>query len=145
MMSLLQRARDESLRAAMLVALAVALAAPAADAQAPANGVRIIELTPHLAVNDAATLIEAEKYADAIVILDTFLATEPARPPEAFYLLGLAHYQLGDYAKALPPGGARGGGGGRCARELARARRRAAQATRRPPRGDSVAREARRA
>jgi tetratricopeptide (TPR) repeat protein len=102
MMAVLERARDVSLRAAMLAALALALTAPAAHAQAPVNGVRIIELTPHLAVNDAATLIEAEQYADAIVILDTFLATEPARPPEAYYLLGLAHYQLGDYAKALP-------------------------------------------
>ncbi len=102
MMSLLQRVRDESLRVAALAAFVLALAAPAAHAQAPANGVRIIELTPHLAVNDAATLIEAENYADAIVILDTFLATQPAQPPEAFYLLGLAHYQLGDYAKALP-------------------------------------------
>jgi tetratricopeptide (TPR) repeat protein len=99
MMPLLHRARDVSLRAALFAALAVALAA---HAQAPTNGVRIIELTPHLAVNDAATFIEAEKYADAIVILETFLATEPAQPPEAFYLLGLAHYQLGDYAKALP-------------------------------------------
>ena len=103
MMVQLLRARDESLRVALLAALAVALAATAADAQAPSNGVRIIELTPHLAVNDAATFIEAEKYADAIVILDTFLASEPAQPPEAFYLLGLAHYQLGDFAKALPP------------------------------------------
>jgi len=102
MRNLLRGARNATLRAARLAALAVALAAPAANAQAPANGVRIIELTPHLAVNDAATLIEAEKYADAIVILETFLETELAQPPEAFYLLGLAHYQLGDYAKALP-------------------------------------------
>ena len=100
MMTLLHRARAGSQRAVLFVALA---AACAADAQAPSNGVRIIELTPHLAVNDAATFIEAEKYADAIVILDTFLATEPAQPPEAFYLLGLAHYKLGDFAKALPP------------------------------------------
>lgn len=99
----LRRARDESRRTMILAAitLVLALAGRPADAQAAANGVRIIELTPHLAVNDAATLIEAEKYADAIVILDTFLASEPAQPPEALYLLAVAHYRLGDHAKAL--------------------------------------------
>jgi tetratricopeptide (TPR) repeat protein len=100
----LRRARDDARRVMILaaIALVLALAAPPARAQTAANGVRIIELTPHLAVNDAATLIEAEKYADAIVILDTFLASEPSQPPEAYYLLGVAHYRLEDFAKALP-------------------------------------------
>ena len=41
-------------------------------------------------------------YAGAIEMLDTFIANQPEPVPEAFYLLGVAHYQLGDYAKALP-------------------------------------------
>jgi tetratricopeptide (TPR) repeat protein len=100
----LRRARDDARRVMILAAitLVLALAGPPARAQTAENGVRIVELTPHLAVNDAATLIEAEKYADAIVILDTFLASEPSQPPEAFYLLAVAHYRLEDYAKALP-------------------------------------------
>ena len=85
-----------------VAALVVSALAFVANAQERTPRVTLIELTPHLAVNDAATLIEAEKYADAIVILDTFLSTGPAQPPEAFYLLGVAHYRLGDYAKALP-------------------------------------------
>jgi tetratricopeptide (TPR) repeat protein len=81
---------------------------PAADAQSAASNeasprITLIELTPHLAVNDAAALIEAEKYADAIEVLDGFIANQPEQVPEAFYLLGLAHYQLGDYAKARLP------------------------------------------
>jgi tetratricopeptide (TPR) repeat protein len=80
----------------------LALAAPAAIAQQPAGRTTLIELTPHLAVNDAAALIEATNYAGAIEILDTFVANND-QVPEAFYLLGLAHYQLGDYEKARPP------------------------------------------
>ncbi|RPI61599.1 MAG: tetratricopeptide repeat protein, partial [Lysobacterales bacterium] len=65
--------------------------------------ITLIELTPHIAVNDAAALIEAEDYARAVEILDGFIANHPEPVPEAFYLLGLAHYQLGDYAKARMP------------------------------------------
>jgi tetratricopeptide (TPR) repeat protein len=75
----------------------------AADAAAPAPHITLIELTPHLAVNDAAALIEAGKYADAITILDGFIANQSQQVPEAFYLLGVAHYKLGDYAKARSP------------------------------------------
>ena len=95
--------------AAMLVAAAciwspAAIAQdPQANAPAPGSRITLIELTPHLAVNDAAALIEAKNYAGAIEILDGFIANQPERVPEAFYLLGLAHYQLGDYAKARAP------------------------------------------
>jgi tetratricopeptide (TPR) repeat protein len=91
-----------ALRFAVVLA-AVALGAGAVNAQEPAPRITLIELTPHIAVNDAAALIEAKKYADAIVILDGFIANQPQQVPEAFYLLGLAHYQLGDYAKARMP------------------------------------------
>lgn len=84
-------------------ALAFVGGVPAATAQEPTGRITLIELTPHIAVNDAALRIEAQDYAGAIDLLDTFLANEPAPPPEAFYLLGLAHYQLGDYARARPP------------------------------------------
>src|SRR5262245_25131559 len=81
--------------------LALAVATPFA-ALAQAGRTTLIELTPHLAVNDAAERIEAMDYGVAIDMLDTFLANEPMPPPEAYYLLGLAHYQVMDYAKALP-------------------------------------------
>jgi tetratricopeptide (TPR) repeat protein len=90
------------------VLLATALAAvalacvPTAYAQEPTGRTTLIELTPHLAVNDAAALIEMENYAGAIEILDTFNANQAQPVPEAHYLLGLAHYQLGDHLKALP-------------------------------------------
>jgi tetratricopeptide (TPR) repeat protein len=83
-------------------AFAFAVTARPASAQEPAGRITVIELTPHIAVNDAAARVEAQDYVGAIELLDTFLANEPAPPPEAFYLLGLAHYQLGDYAKARP-------------------------------------------
>jgi tetratricopeptide (TPR) repeat protein len=89
--------------AAAVAVVALGVVASAANAQEPAPRITLIELTPHLAVNDAAALIEAEKYADAIVILDGFIANQSAQVPEAFYLLGLAHYKLGDYAKARSP------------------------------------------
>jgi tetratricopeptide (TPR) repeat protein len=76
--------------------------ASAANAQEPAGRITLIELTPHLAVNDAAERIEAMDYATAVEMLDTFIANRNEPVPEAFYLLGLAHYQLRDYAKALP-------------------------------------------
>ena len=82
--------------------LALAVAPPIAVAQEPAPRIRLIELTPHLAVNDAAALIEATNYADAIALLEDFNANQAEPVPEAFYLLGLAHYQLGDYVKARP-------------------------------------------
>jgi tetratricopeptide (TPR) repeat protein len=82
------------------VALAFAFAP---SAQEPAPRITLIELTPHIAVNDAAALIEAKDYAGAIEILDGFIAGQPEQVPEAFYLLGLAHYQLGDYANARLP------------------------------------------
>jgi tetratricopeptide (TPR) repeat protein len=89
--------------ATALVAGALSLAAAApVFSQEPAGRTTLIELTPHLAVNDAAERIEAMEYPIAIDILDTFLANEPMPPPEAYYLLGVAHYQLMDYAKALP-------------------------------------------
>jgi tetratricopeptide (TPR) repeat protein len=93
--------RRNVLLAAMVVATAIA--APYASSQEAQQRIRLIELTPHLAVNDAATLIEAEDYAGAIELLDTFIANHPEPVPEAFYLLGVAHYQLGDHEKALPP------------------------------------------
>lgn len=77
--------------------------AAAANGQEPAGRITIIELTPHIAVNDAAARIEAQDYAGGIEILEGFLANTPMPPAEAFYLLGLAYYQLGDYAKARPP------------------------------------------
>src|SRR5918993_5884009 len=82
--------------------LALAVAPPIAVAQEPAPRIRLIELTPHLAVNDAAALIEAANYTDAIALLEEFNANQAEPVPEAFYLLGLAHYQLGDYVKARP-------------------------------------------
>jgi tetratricopeptide (TPR) repeat protein len=88
------------LLAAMVVA--VAIATTYAHAQEPQQRIRLLELTPHIAVNDAATLIEAEDYVGAIEILDTFVANHSEPVPEAFYLLGVAHYKLGDYSKALP-------------------------------------------
>lgn len=76
--------------------------APVANAQEPEQRITLIELTPHLAVNDAATLIEAEDYSGAVELLDEFIANYPEPVPEAFYLLGVAHYELGNYAQALP-------------------------------------------
>ena len=76
------------------------------DAAAAQQGLQpritLIELTPHIAVNDAATLIEAEDYEGAIELLDGFIENHPEPVAEAFYLLGVAHYELGDTAKALP-------------------------------------------
>jgi tetratricopeptide (TPR) repeat protein len=83
-------------------ALALGLAAPAMHAQEPTPRITLIELTPHLAVNDAAALVEAMDYAGAVALLDDFIANHPEPVPEAYYLLGLAHYQLGDYTQALP-------------------------------------------
>jgi tetratricopeptide (TPR) repeat protein len=77
--------------------------AGAANEPAPSPRITLIELTPHIAVNDAAALIEAKDYKGAIEILDGFIANQTEQVPEAFYLLGLAHYQLGDYAKARAP------------------------------------------
>jgi tetratricopeptide (TPR) repeat protein len=88
--------------AAALALVALAFAS-VTSAQEPAPRITLIELTPHIAVNDAAALIEAMKYAEAVEILDGFIAGQPEQVPEAFYLLGLAHYQLGDYAKARLP------------------------------------------
>jgi tetratricopeptide (TPR) repeat protein len=90
-------------RATTLAILALALAPPAAIAQEPAPRFTLIELTPHIAVNDAAERLEAMDYAGAIELLDGFIANHPEPVAEAFYLLGVAHYQLGDYAKARPP------------------------------------------
>jgi len=101
-----------ALRSAVVMAvLALGIAAPSAHAQdepaandqARAPRITLIELTPHIAVNDAAALIEAKDYKGAIEKLDGFIANQPAQVPEAFYLLGLAHYELGDYAKARIP------------------------------------------
>jgi tetratricopeptide (TPR) repeat protein len=100
----------------IVVPLAVlTLVAPRASAQEqarePAAGapqeslqprITLIELTPHIAVNDAATLIEAEDYAGAIELLDGFIANRPEPVAEAFYLLGVAHYKLGNTVQALP-------------------------------------------
>ena len=85
-----------------LAVLALGFAGPAIQAQEPAPRITLIELTPHLAVNDAATLIEAMDYAGAVGLLDDFVANHPEPVPEAYYLLGLAHHQLGDYAQARP-------------------------------------------
>ena len=88
---------------AAMLAVAASAQEPAAHAQEPAPRITLIELTPHIAVNDAAALIEAKDYARAIEILDGFIAGQPEQVPEAFYLLALAHHQLGDYAKARLP------------------------------------------
>jgi tetratricopeptide (TPR) repeat protein len=101
-MGVMHRFNDCLARAAALAVFAFALAATPVGAQELRPVVTRVELTPHLAVNDAATLVEAEDYAGAIAMLDTFIANQPEPVPEAFYLLGIAHYQLGDYAKALP-------------------------------------------
>jgi tetratricopeptide (TPR) repeat protein len=89
-----------------LLAAALAVAwcgfAPTAGAQEPAGRITIIELTPHIAVNDAAARIEAQDYAGGIELLDEFLERTATPPPEAYYLLGVAHYQLGNYAAARP-------------------------------------------
>jgi tetratricopeptide (TPR) repeat protein len=89
------------LRVAAATVLAFAFAS-ATNAQEPAPRITLIELTPHIAVNDAAALIEATNYDGAIEILDGFIANQPEPVPEAFYLLGLAHYQLQNYAQARP-------------------------------------------
>lgn len=86
--------------AAALAVVALAFTASAQEAQ---PRITLIELTPHLAVNDAAELIEGMSYARAVEILDGFIANHPEPVPEAFYLLGLAHYQLGNYADARLP------------------------------------------
>jgi tetratricopeptide (TPR) repeat protein len=85
-----------------------ASAQDAPNAQQPEAGtasprITLIELTPHLAVNDAAALIEAMNYAGAIEILRGFIENQAEPVAEAFYLLGVAHYQLGDYAEARLP------------------------------------------
>ena len=92
-------------RQALLVAAAFPVLSAfvqVAYAQEPTGRTTLIELTPHLAVNDAAALIEMENYQGAIDILDTFNANHADPVPEAFYLLGLAHYELGDHLQALP-------------------------------------------
>ena len=95
------QARSSTCAAALAV---VALAfASAASAQEPQPRITLIELTPHLAVNDAAELIEAMNYARAVEILDGFIANHPEPVPEAFYLLDLAHYQLGNDTEARLP------------------------------------------
>jgi tetratricopeptide (TPR) repeat protein len=101
-MGAMHRCNDSLARAVALAVFALALSATPAGAQELRPRVTRVELTPHLAVNDAATLVEAEDYAGAIEMLDTFVANQPEPVPEAFYLLGIAHYQLGDFAKALP-------------------------------------------
>lgn len=97
---------SHTFRRVRLLAAAAALChlfGPALEGQEPASRITIIELTPHIAVNDAAERIEARDYAAGIEMLEAFLARIATPPPEAYYLLGLAHYQLGDYAKARPP------------------------------------------
>jgi tetratricopeptide (TPR) repeat protein len=94
--------------AVVLAVLALRIGAPSAHAQDEpteqrAPRITLIELTPHLAVNDAAALIEAKNYKGAIELLDGFIANQPEQVPEAFYLLAVAHYELGDYAKARIP------------------------------------------
>ncbi len=95
------RARSSTC-AAVLAVFALAFASTA-SAQEARPRITLIELTPHLAVNDAAELIEGKSYARAVEILDGFIANHPEPVPEAFYLLGLAHYQLGNYAEARLP------------------------------------------
>lgn len=75
---------------------------PIAAAEGLTPRITLIELTPHIAVNDAAERIEAEDYKGAVELLDTFNENHPEPVPEAWYLLGVAHYRLGDVAKALP-------------------------------------------
>jgi tetratricopeptide (TPR) repeat protein len=110
-----ERVRKRLSLLAAPLAVACVIVAPAARAQdappqnPPANEqeltprITLIELTPHLAVNDAAELIEAENYTGAIEILDDFIARQPEQVPEAFYLLAVAHYRLEHYAEARLP------------------------------------------
>jgi tetratricopeptide (TPR) repeat protein len=84
-----------------IFAIALAAIVFGANAQEPTQRFTLIELTPHLAVNDAAALVEAQNYQGAIEILDTFVKNQTEPVPEAFYLLGVSYYQLGDYEKAL--------------------------------------------
>ena len=100
---LVNRLQKISAACAMALAVAGLALAPVAGAQQPAPRITLIELTPHLAVNDAAELIEAKNYAGAIEILDGFIENRSEPVPEAFYLLGVAHYQLGNYADARLP------------------------------------------
>lgn len=103
-MSPMQRFHDKLSRSlALALFFAFAPAATPAGAQEPRPSIRLIELTPHLAVNDAAALIEAGSYAEAIALLEEFNANQTEPIPEAQYLLGVAHYQLGDYGDARLP------------------------------------------
>jgi tetratricopeptide (TPR) repeat protein len=96
---------SHTVRRARLLAGAAALCClfgPTLEGQEPGSRITIIELTPHIAVNDAAARIEAQDYTGGIELLDAFLERTATAPPEAYYLLGVAHYQLGNYAAARP-------------------------------------------
>jgi tetratricopeptide (TPR) repeat protein len=92
--------------ASSLAACAVALAAPVAPAQepgAPGSRIEILEMTPAGIVSAATDRIEAGNYAGAVELLEDWPADAGDRPPEADYLLGLAHFSLGNFADALAP------------------------------------------
>jgi len=91
------------LLAAALAAGTVALMVPAAEAQEPQSRIEILEMTPAGIVSAATDRIEARNYAGAIELIEDWPADAGERPPEADYLLGLAHYALGNYADALAP------------------------------------------
>jgi tetratricopeptide (TPR) repeat protein len=92
--------------ATALAAFGVALAVPFAGAQepaAPGARIEILEMTPAGIVSAATERIEAGNYAGAVELLEDWPADAGERPPEADYLLGLAHFSLGNFADALAP------------------------------------------
>lgn len=95
-------ARQVLLLAAMLAAIALALAS-AANAQEAAGRVTILEMTPHGLIVEAIDRIEAENYSGAAELLEEWPADLGEPPPEALYLLAVAHYRLGNHAEALRP------------------------------------------
>ena len=89
--------------AVALAAWAAALALPCAHAQEPNSRIEILEMTPAGIVSAATDRIEAGNYAGAVELLEGWPADAGERPPEADYLLGLAHFSLGNFADALAP------------------------------------------
>lgn len=89
--------------AVALAACAITLMAPVARAQAPTSRIEILEMTPAGIVSAATDRIEAGNYAGAVELLEDWPADAGEPPPEADYLLGLAHFSLGNFTDALAP------------------------------------------
>jgi tetratricopeptide (TPR) repeat protein len=94
--------RHYVLPAAMLAALALAFNGTA-HAQERGGRVTILELTPHGIIVEAIARIEAEDYSGAAELLEDWPADIGEPPAEAFYLLAVSRYRLGDYAAATSP------------------------------------------